>query len=52
MSDKKQTDHKDPNAVALGKKGGEKGGPARDEALTAKEKHDIAKKGADERWKK
>lgn len=52
MSEQKKDEHKDPNAVALGKKGGEKGGPARDEALSDQKKHDIAKKAADERWKK
>ena len=43
---------KDPNAVALGRKGGLKGGKARAEKLTAKERSDIAKKAAKARWKK
>jgi hypothetical protein len=50
--DKKPDQKKNPNAVALGKLGGEKGGPARDEALSPKAKHDIAKKAADTRWGK
>lgn len=36
---------KDPNAVALGKKGGKKGGPARAQSLTASERRSIAEKG-------
>lgn len=43
---------KDPNAVALGRKGGQKGGKARAEKLTAKERSEIAKKAARARWKK
>lgn len=43
---------KNPAAVALGKLGGAKGGKARAKALTAKERSEIAKKGAAARWKK
>lgn len=43
---------KDPNAVALGRKGGLRGGIARGKKLTAKERSEIAKKGAETRWKK
>ena len=42
---------KDPAAVALGRKGGLKGGKARAEALSAKERKEIAKKAAKARWK-
>ena len=43
---------KDPAAVALGRKGGLKGGKARAISLTAKERSEIAKKAALARWKK
>lgn len=43
---------KDPAAVALGRKGGLKGGAARAAALTPKERSDIAKKAAEKRWSK
>ena len=43
---------KDPNAVALGRKGGLIGGKARASKLTAKQRSDIAKKAAQARWKK
>jgi hypothetical protein len=39
---------KDPAAVALGKKGGK----ARADSLTAEKRSEIAKKGAEGRWKK
>ena len=41
---------KDPAAVALGRKGGLKGGKARAESLTAKQRSEIAKKAAKTRW--
>lgn len=41
---------KDPAAVALGRKGGLKGGKARAKTLTAKQRSDIAKKAAKTRW--
>jgi len=41
-------DGKDPAAVSLGKRGGK----ARAEALSKKERADIAKKAAAARWKK
>lgn len=44
-------DGKDPAAVRLGRKGGEKGGNARAAALTPAERTDIAKKAAKARWK-
>jgi DNA-binding NarL/FixJ family response regulator len=41
---------KNPAAVALGRLGGLKGGKARAEALSAKERSEIAAKGAKRRW--
>jgi hypothetical protein len=47
---------KDPNAVALGRKGGKKGGPiggrARMGALTPEQRTALAKKAAQARWGK
>jgi hypothetical protein len=43
---------KDPAAVALGRKGGLKGGRARAKALSAEERKRIAKKAAQRRWAK
>ena len=43
---------KDPNAVALGRKGGLKGGKARAAKLTKKQLSDIGKAGANARWNK
>jgi hypothetical protein len=47
----KPDDGKDPAAVALGRKGGLKGGAARAKSLTKKERSEIAKKAAKARWK-
>lgn len=47
----KTGDGKDPAAVALGRKGGLKGGKARAEKLSSKKRSDIAKKAAKARWK-
>lgn len=44
-------DGKDPAAVALGRKGGLKGGRARAAKLTALERSEIAKKAAQARWR-
>ncbi len=41
---------KNPAAVALGRLGGLKGGPARKEKLSAKRRKEIAKKAAEARW--
>ena len=41
---------KDPAAVALGRKGGLKGGKARAGSLTAKQRSEAAKKAAKARW--
>jgi hypothetical protein len=43
---------KDPAAVALGRKGGKRGGKARAERMSAAERSAAAKKAADARWKK
>lgn len=43
---------KDPAAVALGRKGGLKGGKARAEKLTPEQRKEIAKKAAAKRWEK
>jgi hypothetical protein len=46
-------DHgKDPAAVALGRKGGLKGGPARAKKLGKKKLSELGKKMAAARWKK
>lgn len=41
---------KNPAAVALGRLGGKKGGPARAKKLSKKKRSDIAKKAAKARW--
>lgn len=43
---------KDPAAVALGRKGGLKGGRARATKLSAERRTDIAKHAANVRWRK
>jgi len=43
---------KDPAAVALGRKGGLKGGKARAKSLTKEQRSEIAKKAAKARWNK
>ena len=42
---------KDPNAVALGKLGGAKGGAARAASLSPEERSEIASQAAKARWK-
>jgi len=49
---KKAQPAKNPAAVALGRLGGLKGGKARAEKLSSKEKSAIAKKAARVRWSK
>jgi len=49
-AEEESTDDKDPAAVALGRKGGKKGGPARAKALTPEDRREIAKKAAKARW--
>jgi len=48
--DVKTDDGKNPAAVALGRKGGLKGGKARAESMSAEERSAIAKKAATTRW--
>jgi hypothetical protein len=43
-------DEKDPAAVALGRKGGVKGGKARAASMTAEERSAAARKAAEARW--
>jgi hypothetical protein len=43
---------KNPHAVALGRKGGKKGGPARAAKLSAEERRESARKAVQARWKK
>ena len=43
---------KNPAAVALGKLGGKKGGPARAKKLSPERRKEIAKKAAQARWGK
>jgi hypothetical protein len=43
---------KDPAAVALGRKGGLRGGKARAAKMTAKQRSEAARKAAQARWKK
>ena len=45
-------DGKNPAAVALGRLGGKKGGPARAAKLTKKQRSEIAKRAARARWAK
>ena len=47
-----ERDTKDPAAVALGRKGGLKGGKARAAKMTAKQRSDAAKMAARARWAK
>lgn len=49
---KAEPDGKDPNAVALGRKGGLKGGKARAAKLTPEQRSEIARKAAKARWAK
>jgi hypothetical protein len=42
---------KNPAAVALGRLGGKKGGPARAKRLSAEQRRQIAQKAARTRWK-
>jgi hypothetical protein len=45
-------ERKDPAAVALGRKGGLKGGKARAEKMTPEQRSESAKKAAEARWTK
>ena len=44
------TEGKNPHAVALGRMGGKKGGPARKKALSPERRRQIAKEAAAARW--
>jgi len=46
----KTPDGKNPFAVALGRKGGLKGGRARADSMTGKQRSESAKKAAQARW--
>jgi hypothetical protein len=48
----KTDDGKDPAAVALGRKGGMKGGKSRADKLSAERRSEIARLAASTRWKK
>ena len=48
----KATTEKNPAAVALGRLGGIKGGPARAKSLTQERRRQIARKAASARWLK
>src|ERR1700756_4746353 len=48
----RSTVKKDPAAVALGRKGGKKGGPARAAKLTPKQRSESARKAVQARWAK
>lgn len=50
--EKPQDDGKDPAAVALGRKGGLKGGKARAKSMTKEQRSEIARVAAQARWKK
>ena len=43
---------KNPHAVALGRLGGQKGGPARAKKLSPQERKEISRKAAKDRWEK
>lgn len=48
----KADEGKDPAAMALGRKGGLKGGRARADSLTPEERKKIAQEAAKKRWRK
>jgi len=52
VKDTNPNEGKNPNAVALGRLGGLKGGKARAASLTPKKRKQIAKKAAKARWNK
>ena len=50
VEDTAEDDGKDPAAVALGRKGGLKGGKARAASMTPEERSEAAKRAARARW--
>jgi hypothetical protein len=50
VEDTPADDGKDPAAVALGRKGGLKGGRARADSLTAEQRSEAARRAARARW--
>jgi hypothetical protein len=52
MPDKPEGPQKNPAAVALGRLGGLKGGPARTAKLTEEQRKESARKAAKARWAK
>ena len=50
VDDTSEANGKNPAAVALGRLGGKKGGPARAKKLSKKRRSEIAKKAAKKRW--
>jgi hypothetical protein len=52
LSGERPDDGKDPAAVALGRRGGLKGGHARAASLTPEERKESARKAAEARWGK
>ena len=50
--DQGDDDGKNPHAVALGRLGGKKGGPARAKTLSKKRRKEIAQNAAKARWEK
>jgi hypothetical protein len=52
IDEQEEKPEKNPAAVALGRLGGLKGGKARAEKLSAKQRKEIAKKAAKARWDK
>jgi hypothetical protein len=52
VEDRDPDEGKDPAAVALGRRGGLKGGKARAKKLTPSQRSEAAKKAADARWRR
>ena len=51
VEDKPKDEGKNPHAVALGRLGGQKGGRARADKLSAQRRKEIARQAARSRWK-
>lgn len=52
VEDRSENEGKNVHAVALGRLGGQKGGKARAEKLTAEQRRESARKAAQARWAK